>query len=225
MAKRDYISEITAKRKRLRGRGARAIQFDDRVDDMIQISRFLEATPKSEMPAKAELVKYLPIGWVACIEGYFRLVYRDLIDHGPPFRENSANLKDVRIDLDHVVAMQAGQVSLGEFIAHLLPVNGLDDINRAMSTLIGGDYYDQLKHVKTDLFEDNSSLEDLDLSGGIFESIEFLFAQRHLFAHELNAKLRVHLRDTFHHSRAASILIEHNEALLKVLGIEKGKGK
>lgn len=215
MAKRDYIAEIAAKRNRLRRRGTRSEQFDARVDALIDIAEFLQHGRNQAIPSKAELVKYLPIGWVACIEGYFRLVYRDLIDHGPPYRENAAALKDVRVGLDHVVAMQAGKFSLGEFIAHLLPVNGLDDINQAMSTLLGVDYLDALKKVKTDIFEKDKSLEDLDLSGELIQSLDFLFTQRHLFAHELNAKVRVRLREVYRHSRAALILMSINEILLE----------
>jgi hypothetical protein len=185
------------------------------VDALIEIAEFLKRAPRDSVPSKAELVKYLPIGWVACIEGYFRLVYRDLVDHGPPYRDNAALLKDIRIGLDHVVAMQAGKFTLGEFIAHFLPVNGLDDINQAMSTLMGVDFLDAIKNVKTDVFEPDRSLADLALSGGIFESLEFLFSQRHLFAHELTTKVRVNLRDIFHHSRAALILISHTETLLE----------
>jgi hypothetical protein len=215
VAKRDYIAEISAKRERLRRRGSRSAQFDARVDALIDIAEFLKKRRGQAIPAKAELAKYLPIGWVACIEGYFRLVYRDLIDHGPPYRENAATLKDIRIGLDHVVAMQAGKFTLGEFIAHLLSVNGLDDINQSMSTLLGVDYLDALKKVKTDLFEKNRSLEDLELSGRLAQSLDFLFTQRHVFAHELNTKVLVRLNDIFLHSRAALILISINETLME----------
>ena len=215
MSKRDYISEIAGKRERLLRRGPRSTQFGRRVDALIEIAEFLEHSQRGKVPSKRELVKYLPIGWVACIEGYFRLVYRDLVDHGPPYRDNAASLKDIRIGLDHVVAMQAGRFSLGEFVAHLLPVNGLDDINQSMSILMGLDYLDAIKNVKTDIFEPDHSLEDLSLSGDLIESLEFLFSQRHVFAHELTTKVRVIFRDVFLHSRTASILISLTETLLE----------
>jgi len=215
MTKRDYIAEISAKRERLRRRGPRSAQFDKRVDALIEIGEYLRLKRKVAIPAKPEMAKYLPIGWVACIEGYFRLVFRDLVDHGPPYRDNAASLKNISVTLEHVVAMQAGKFTLGEFISHLLPINRLDDINSSMSTLLGVDYLDALKKVKTDIFEKDKSLEDIGASGAVFESLEFLFSQRHLFAHELNSKVRVVLSDIFHHSRAALILMSHNEALLE----------
>ncbi|HZN25036.1 MAG TPA: hypothetical protein VFB75_12470, partial [Burkholderiales bacterium] len=80
MSKRDYIAEISAKRDRLHRRGSRFAQFERRADALIEVHEHLERTRRIAAPVKAELVKYLPIGWIACIEGYFRLVYRDLVD-------------------------------------------------------------------------------------------------------------------------------------------------
>lgn len=215
MSKRNYIAEIEAKRVRHGSRSPRFAQFERRSDSMIDVAEFLRKKTSKNVPSKHELVKYLPIGWVACVEGYFRLVYRDLIDHGAPYRDNAAQLKDIRIGIDHVVAIHSGKLTFGEFIAHLLPIKSLDDVNQSMSTLLGVDYFDAVRNVKSDDFEKGKSLEELELFGPVLESLEFLFGQRHVFAHELAPRVRVSHRAIFHHSRAALILVSHTEKLLE----------
>lgn len=219
MAKRDFGAEIEAKRRRLKGRGSRFTQFQRRADALVEILHFFEKRSSARTPGRAELVKYLPIGWVACIEGYFRLVYRDLIDHGPPYRDNAAQLKDLRIGIEHAVAMHAGKFTLGEFVAHLLPIKGWEDITSTMSTLLGFDYFDALKALKTNFFDTDpskpaQSLEDMRISGGIVRGMDFLFSHRHVFAHELAPKVRLKLKDVFHHSRGALVCIVLTETLV-----------
>jgi hypothetical protein len=214
MTKRDYITEISAKRARLLKRAPRYDQLTKRVDALIEMADFVTHVPRRDAPFKVELTKYLPIGWVACIEGYSRLVFRDLIDHGSPFRENAAKFKDIRIGLEHVVAVQAGSVTLGEFIAHLLPANGIDDISGSMSVLLGEPFLDRLKAVRTDIFEPGASLEELELFGQVLESVSTLFEWRHIYAHELSSKARLPIRDVVFHTRAALILMSHMEVLV-----------
>ena len=104
-AKRDYVAEIEARRSRLRGRGSRWEQMTKRLDLLIEISDFAKFSRDKSVQFRRELAKYMPIGFIACVEGYFRLVFRDLIDHGDPFRTNVAAFKDIRVGLEHVIAM------------------------------------------------------------------------------------------------------------------------
>lgn len=83
-----------------------------------------------------ELSRYFPIALVSCIEGYFRLVFADLINHGAPYKDNAAKF-EIKFTIDTAVSLERHSVTLGEFVAHLLPLNNLDDIESNMTTLIG----------------------------------------------------------------------------------------
>ncbi len=93
MARRDYIAEIVARRSRLRKRGARMKQVEKRVVVLSNLRRFIGSPEARKISYRHETAKYPPIGFVACIEGFFRLAFRDLIDFDvlniePPFEIN-----------------------------------------------------------------------------------------------------------------------------------------
>jgi hypothetical protein len=217
--KRDYIAEIILKRSRLFKGGSRWQQFNTRAFRHIKFGEFLEEPRQKTMPSRYELVKYLPIGFVACIEGYFRLVFRYLIDYGSPFRENAGGFKDVRLGIEQVVAIQGGKFTLGEFISHLLPINGLDDINRSMSILLGDQFLDRVKQVKLDIFvgQPPKSLEEAGNHKNVFQAVQRLFEHRHIFVHELTTHIRVNVRDIRAHTEWSFYLMFATELLIQEL--------
>lgn len=217
--KRDYVDEITSRRQRLRRRAPRFQEVSSRVEGLIDISNFVKTARASEFPFREELAKYIPIGMVACIEGYFRMVFRDLIDHGSPFRENVAKFKDIRLGVDHVLALQSRKITFGEFVAHLLPTNGLDDLADSVSTLIGEPFLERLKNTKADYFVSGElvSLEEEGLTGAVFRDVKTLFEQRHIFAHEIATKARVSPRRLATESAGGLMLIWGTETIVSEL--------
>jgi hypothetical protein len=141
---------------------------------------------------RQEIVRYIPIGFVACIEGYFRLVCANLIDYGSPYKDNSVEL---RINL---TKFEPQLVSLGEFIGHRLRINRLDDINSHINILTGKNFAEELKlarkKFKGSIYafgfseDDEPGLINIDdkLHNGMLVSIEKLFELRHQFCHEID---------------------------------------
>lgn len=218
MTRRDYIAEIIQKRSRLKKRSQRWDQMTKRLDALIDISDFIHKSKVRNIPFRSELAKYVPIGFVACVEGYFRLVFRDLIDFGSPFRDNAAGFKEMRFRIDDVVAIHGGHLSLGEFISHLLPTNGVDDLNSSMSILIGEPFLERLKRTKADFFsERKESLEETDLADALLSDLGTLFEHRHIFSHELATRLRVSVPTVRSCSQASLIFMWATEALITEL--------
>src|SRR5437867_9272769 len=85
-------------------------------------------------------MKYCPVGYIACVEGYFRLLVADLINLGEQYRARIVEFKDIKFGSDCVLAIHDRKVTLGDFVADFLPMNRVSDINHAMSTLIGQDF-------------------------------------------------------------------------------------
>jgi len=208
MAKRDFVVEILSKRSRLNPNTHRWDQVSQRIyylreartfiqevvpeiseatrrlPDLDAINRKLDGYPE----VSYELERYFPMSFVACIEGYFRIVYANLIDHGSPFLDNASKF-DIRFGIDTAISLQQHSVSLGDFIAHLLPHNNLEDIERNMSTLIGDGFLSRVKNKRVHLPMQTSLFPEfeLDSDAQLITNIKRLFELRHVFAHELSS--------------------------------------
>src|SRR5437773_6578786 len=78
-------------------------------------------------------------------EGYFRMVYRDLIDFGDPYLRNSASFKDLSLGHEAIYAIHGKRTTIGEIIAHQLSHNNVGDITKNMDALTGGDFMAAVK--------------------------------------------------------------------------------
>jgi len=203
MTKRNLIEEIVSKHARLHKRGSRIELFNRRVHPLVKGFRELLAAP-AETPYRQEWLKYGAIGYIACVEGYFRLLIARIIDSGDPYVSRITNLKDVRFTPESVVAIYKKQVTLGNFIAHLLPINGVSDINSHLSALLDTDY---IKHY---LAQPLSQWNPNPI-GQVFDKemarLEKLFKLRHLYAHELATKEKVPVKEMEHLIGAAASFV------------------
>lgn len=171
MSRRDYVNEILSKKQRTVPTSRRWDLVSNRINDMSvipQVIRLIENLQQFSLSRREELegygwiqrdsgkvidssgitweiARYIPIGLVACIEGYFRKVYADLIDHGSPYKENASKLTDIKFSIETAISLEVHSISIGEFIAHLITTNNLEDINKNISALIGDDFFKQLK--------------------------------------------------------------------------------
>ena len=210
--KRNYIEEIVAKKEHLLKRTKRFEQFMLRVGPLIAGFRFVKSLD-TEVPFRSELLKYCPIGYIACVEGYFRLLFANLIDNGSPFMDNIIGFRDVRFGTDVVAAIQSKKVSLGEFMAHLLPIRNVSDINRNMSTITGEDFLALLKNKPFGLGSNSlGTVEEVfpDFIGKVGQ----LFRLRHIYAHELASKEKISVRKIEKYTGSTAIFIFETEELV-----------
>lgn len=184
--KRDYISEILGKRSRIGKKYHRTSALHDRLA-LLEVA-FPQGSRPSDDRSKYEneIAKYLPVGVIACLEGYFRLVISELIDYGPPYSDRVGVLDDLRFDVSIVRAIHGRSVSLGEFIAHMLPLNSVEDVNRHMSALLGADFLGRVKAVDpTSLPTAYSGFQLTADPDEMLEGVKRAFELRHIYAHEL----------------------------------------
>src|SRR5258708_39561386 len=106
--------------------------MNPRLGGISAIAAFVRESSNKDVPFRSEIAKYIPIGTDACLEGYFRLVFRDLIDHGAPFRDNVSKFKEINIGIDHAPALPSKRVTSGDFLAHLFPASNLSDLTDSM---------------------------------------------------------------------------------------------
>jgi hypothetical protein len=183
-SKRDYVAEILQKRSRLKRRSDAYQQFTERLHPVVAGFRKIKGI-KTDEPYRKELLKYGPIGYVACVEGYYRLIVKDLIDSGSPYLEAAASLDDVKISISTVVAIQSQKFTLGEYVAHMISLNSLEDIDRCFSVLLGCSFLRELKQFDISHRGDGKILTMEEVHPGVFAEVQELFRLRNIYAHEL----------------------------------------
>jgi|SRR5579872_2352367 len=188
MAKRDYLAEIAGVRGRNRHNLAVA-------ELHLRLSR-LESAFRSREKVDAEFLKYFPVAMVACIEAYSRSQIREFIDRGSPFAERAARFDTAtfKFDLTLLRALGAKVLTAGELVSHVLPINGLEDVNNHISILTGQDFLEQLKivhdrwavEVKKEPFE-----PIIGDPSDVFDGVKRCFDLRHIVAHEFASAARI----------------------------------
>ena len=182
--KRDYVAEILEKRSRLKKRSQAQEQFRARLIPVVAGFRALKELGDGEK-YRNEFLKYGPIGYVACVEGYFRLIVADLINSGSPYLEAASKFDEIKISLSSVVAIQSKSITLGEYISHMVPLNSLADIDRCFSVLLDCDFIFEIKKFNISKTPDQKPLTIEEVSPAIFKNVKEIFRLRNIYAHEL----------------------------------------
>ncbi len=142
-----------------------------------------------------EIHRYIPIGTIACVESYFRAVIKELIDFGSPFSDNALKLREIKFDFSVVRAIEGKEVTVGDFLSHLLPMKSFEDINSTVGTLAEKDFLNELKvyfFPKKDCDETENSFYKLsELTNEmnkeiaeIYSDVRETFKLRNIFCHE-----------------------------------------
>jgi len=221
--KRDYIEEILSAKSRLSKRSDRWTHYIDRAALIYRSYEHLKKDVHHSKEFRLELLRYIPIGLVACIQGYFRLVIRDIIDHGLPYQNNVNKLKDIKYDPQTVLAIFKKKISLGDFVSHLLLINSLKEINKYMSILLDLGF---LKEVVVHVVRNSEGRKLVRIGSQadfIFASIEKIFEFRHIFSHELCLKMKPKLKETEDFLNASIIFVHVTESFIDGILSKKHK--
>ena len=180
---RDLVAEIEEIRQR-RGAETYPVMIPFR---MINIARAFRSAPVLD----PEFLRYVPIGTVACIEGFFRSAVKECIDAGGQFADNARHLsqvRDLRADFDILDAVHGRRISIGELFAHLVSINRLAQIDAIMSTIIGTRFLELLTsvHSRWDVEVKGEPQKPIIAeSGVVLKHVDKMFRLRHIYTHEL----------------------------------------
>ena len=210
MNKRDYVNEIIEKRNRLE-QTDRMENLFKRLFPLVSGFRSIKAFDENT-DYKNEWLKYSAIGYIACVEGYFRLLIADLINFGEPYITNVKNFKDIKVSIENIIAINLKKVTLGEYISHLLPINSIQDININLSTILDTDFISELKDFPCLAFNNDPVFK-------VFPDIVFrpqkLFELRHLYCHELATKEHINVLNIEHCISTTGAFIIFTEELVR----------
>lgn len=118
------------------------------------------------------LLEYVPVKIVACFEQFFRDEYMEILLN-PKSKQRLKNVdffKNAKFDFDLLGAFEDSTITLGEYLSLLIPCSKLEDINKALSQLLGIDFLHEFEK-----YDENNTLE----------SINELFQLRHIYCHEV----------------------------------------
>ncbi len=182
--KHKIIEKIIQKQRRLLKRTGRWQQTKTKIDNII-FAYWDIKTSIHDRKTKNELYRYIPIAIVACIEGWFRLTVADLIDHNPNFLNNLKKHEafKTKYDLNVILALQEKSITLGNFIAHSIRINKLDDIIGNLSLISGKDFVQLFEKVKIRPYH-KGTMAAFFGTNNIFGGIQKAFEMRHIFCHE-----------------------------------------
>jgi hypothetical protein len=215
MKKRDLIEGI----KLIKSRTEYNSRYDlsSRLNDIEDaLSKFVEYNGD----LNSELLKYIPISTVACFESFFRSTVKEIVDFGKPFSDRVADFnqsKNIKLDFDVVAAIQTKTLTVGEFVAHMLPYNNYNDINSNISTLIGADFSNELKEYRpaSEFLDESIELDDFqERFSEILESIKRIFELRHIFCHEFATNLIIDKEQIISDFKNCKFFLEHTNRFI-----------
>lgn len=154
---------------------------------------------KEHDPEREELTRYFPVALVACIESYFRLAIKELIDAGEPFLTNAEKLASVlKIDFVVVKAIHGKAVTVGELVSHSVPISRLDHIEASMSSLFGSSFLAQMRTIPDRWAHEvcgAPSAPILSAPDEVFAGVKRTFEMRHIICHEIASAHELHYEE------------------------------
>lgn len=178
---RELIDQIIEIRERR--------QCDHAMSELFSRLSTLESAFEQRDTTSEELLKYFPVALVSCMEGYFRLAIKQLIDEGQLFLDNVSTLvSNIKFDFDVVKALSEKQVTVGEFISHHISLNNLAQIQTHVSKVINQDFLFKLSTVYSRWEHEVLGKEKVPIlqdPDRVYKSVSRTFELRHIICHEL----------------------------------------
>jgi hypothetical protein len=186
---RDLIQEMVDVRAR-RQYGSAMAELPFR---LLELEHAFRSFDKSQR----ELARYFPVALVASIEGFFRMAIRDLIDAGEPYLSNAEKAAStVKLDYSLMRAVHGRQITIGELVAHSVPISRIEHIDAALSTLIGFGFLKQLRSTVDRWKHDVQGKPPepmLSEPDDVYEHVARTFQLRHIICHEIASAFEVDL--------------------------------
>jgi len=178
---RDTVQEIADIRKRRRF-GPAIVELSLRLQELEQALNRCDRD-------NTELVRYFPVALVGCIEGYFRLVIKELIDAGDPFLTNAEKLASMlKFDFALLRAVHGKAITVGELVAHSVKLSRLEHIESSVTRLLGTSFLQEMRTV-TDRWDHevkgNPATPILTNPDVVFARVSKTFELRHIICHEI----------------------------------------
>lgn len=207
---RKVIDQILSVRSRLR--------FERREAELFVRLNAIEASYWRLEPAASELLRYYPTALVACVESYFRLAIKELIDAGEPYLGNSRRLlQGERYDFEILIGLHGETITIGEVISQHPSISSLGHVIAIMDAVMGSDFrravaavYDRW-NVDVQWEPKQPIIHNLDETLG---HVEHTFQLRHILCHETATVIEIEkekIDECIHHT---SVFLRASDELI-----------
>lgn len=178
---RDIIQEISEIRQRR--------QFGSAMAELPLRLFALEEAFKKHDKSESELIRYFPVALIACIEGYFRMAIKDLIDAGDPYLSNAEKpASSIKLDFSVLRAVHGKTITVGELVAHGVQLSRLEHLEAIVSNLVGTGFLQALRTM-TDRWayevKGEPAAPILANPDKVFADVARTFELRHIICHEI----------------------------------------
>lgn len=178
---RDIIQEIVEVRQRQ--------QFGIAMAELSSRLLALEHAFKKHDKSENELIRYFPVALIACVESYFRIAIKDLIDAGEPFLSNAEKpSSSIKLDFSVLRAVHGKAITVGELVAHGVQLSRFEHIEAVLSKLIGCGFLEALRKT-TDRWAHEvmgkPAVPILTRPDEVFADVARTFELRHIICHEI----------------------------------------
>ena len=97
----------------------------------------LEETSAALEQVGPVFIEFVPMRLVTILEVYVREAIRELVDEGEPYFGRAEKLtKGATVDLAFAAHVDREELSIGDFVAHAVPLNSLENIVAAIGALV-----------------------------------------------------------------------------------------
>jgi len=178
---RDIIQEIAEVRQRRR--------FGSAMSELPMRLYALEHAFEEHDKSQSELTRYFPVALIACVEGYFRMAIKELVDAGDPYLRNAEKpASSLKLDFSIVRAVHGKAITVGELVAHGVPLSRLDHIESALTSLIGTGFLEALRSTTNRWAHEvqgKPATPILSEPDQVFSDVARTFELRHIICHEI----------------------------------------
>lgn len=178
---REIVQEI----EEIRQRGRYSTTRSELSTRLFDLERAFQRHDQSQK----ELTKYFPVAIVACIEAYFKMAIKDMVDSGEPFLDRAQSLPSgLKLDFSILKAVHGKAITVGEFIAHGVKLSRLDHIERAITALLGVGFLTVIRTATNrwaSEFRGKPSAPILLNPDEVFNDVARTFELRHIICHEI----------------------------------------
>lgn len=216
--KRNYRQEIVE----IKNRGGFTTTYGYRMR-LDKLDIILDQVLDDDLIYSEELLKYVYVAIVACLEGFFRSSISKLIDKGMPYSSNASQFnqtKSIKFDFDIITALQNKSVTGGELVAHLLPCSQLNHLNSGLSTVIGNDFLESLKtYSKSSIYEavKTTNEEFNSRSSEVLADVTKVFELRHVIVHEFAYDVHLEPESTMSIYRNCKLFLAQADLMVRDL--------
>lgn len=148
----------------------------------------LQSSYKNIEKNNSEVLKYFPVAIVACVEAYFKMAIKELVDKRRDFLPNAIQLLKQKIDVDVAVSLDGNEITLGDLVAHSCSYSKFESIESCVSKILGVSFSDELKNVQNrylNTFFDEPLKPILENPDKTFKSVRKVYELRHIICHEI----------------------------------------